>query len=54
MLDINERTDVMNVDDRNAFSGAVMRDRMPCHKRNEDIREELAITDIYTMITKVL
>jgi hypothetical protein len=35
------------------FIGAVMRYRLPHHKGNEDIREEMAITGIHIMIVKV-
>jgi hypothetical protein len=35
------------------FSGAVMRSGISYRKANEDIREEMAIMDIYIMVTKV-
>jgi hypothetical protein len=35
------------------FIGAVMRCGLPHHKGNEDIREEMAITDIHIIIVKV-
>jgi hypothetical protein len=34
------------------FTAAVMRYGMPCHEGNENIREEIAITDILIMVTK--
>jgi hypothetical protein len=52
MLNNDERKNVMNADARNDFIGAVMTYRMPYHKGNEGIREEIAISDIH-MITEV-
>jgi hypothetical protein len=50
MFDVDERTNESSGDDRLHFLSSVTRYRMADYEHNEDLRQQLGMTDINTVI----